>query len=67
MTFAPWSSEAASTVLAQTCDKPGPVLISLQAIQEEFGFVPPQAVELVAKACNVCRAEVHGVLTFYHD
>lgn len=67
MSFAPWSNDAAAVVLAQTCDKPGPVLISLQAIQEEFGFVPPQAVELVAKACNVSRAEVHGVLTFYHD
>jgi formate dehydrogenase subunit gamma len=67
MTFAPWSNEAASAVLAQTCNKPGPVLISLQAIQEKFGFVPPPAVELVAKACNVSRADVHGVLTYYHD
>lgn len=67
MMFSPWSVDAASAVLAMTCDKPGPVLISLQALQEEFGFVPEQAVELVAKACNVSRADVHGVLTFYHD
>ncbi len=67
MTFAPWSFDAASPVLALTRDKPGPVLISLQAIQEEFGYVPPQAVEQIAKACNVSRADVHGVLTFYHD
>ena len=67
MTFVPWSDEAAAAVLAQTCDKPGPVLISLQGLQEIFGFVPPGAVELVAKACNVSRADVHGVLTFYHD
>lgn len=67
MSFAPWSAAAASAVLAATCDKPGPVLISLQALQEEFGYVHEQAVELVAKACNVSRADVHGVLTFYHD
>jgi len=67
MTFASWSLDAASAVLATTCDEPGPVLISLQALQEEFGYVSEQAVELVAKACNVSRADVHGVLTFYHD
>jgi formate dehydrogenase subunit gamma len=67
MTFALWSDEAASAVLAQTFDKPGPVLISLQGLQEKFGYVPPLAVGLVARACNVSRADVHGVLTFYHD
>ena len=67
MNFSPWSVDAASAVLAQTCDKPGPVLISLQGLQKKFGFVPPQAVGLVAKVCNVSRADVHGVLTFYHD
>jgi formate dehydrogenase subunit gamma len=67
MIFSPWSDDAASAVLIQTCDKPGPVLISLQGLQEKFGFIPPQAVGLVAKACNVSRADVHGVLTFYHD
>ena len=67
MRFTAWSVDAASVVLAATCDKPGPVLISLQAIQAEFGYVPEGAVELVAKACNVSRADVHGVLTYYHD
>lgn len=67
MSFTPWSPEAASAVLDMTCDKPGPVLISLQALQNEFGYVPKEAVEMVAKACNVSRADVYGVLTFYHD
>lgn len=67
MSYTPWSADAASAVLDATRDKPGPILISLQALQEEFGYVPTQAVELVAKACNVSRADVHGVLTFYHD
>ena len=67
MAFVAWSLEAASAALDQTCDKPGPVLISLQALQKKFGYIPIEAVALVAKACNVSRAEVHGVLTFYHD
>ena len=67
MSFIPWSSEAASAVLDTTCNKPGPVLISLQALQNAFGYVPKEAVQMVAKACNVSRADVHGVLTFYHD
>ncbi len=67
MPFAPWSVQAATAILDSTCDKPGPVLISLQAIQKAFGFVPHDAVALVAKSCNVSRAEVHGTLTFYHD
>ena len=62
-----WSSEAALEVLATTRDEPGPVLISLQALQKLFGYVPPEAVAMVAEACNVSRADVHGVLTFYHD
>jgi formate dehydrogenase subunit gamma len=67
MSVTPWSVDAVSAVLATTCDKPGPVLISLQAIQQEFGYVPEGAVEQIAKACNVSRADVHGVLTYYHD
>ena len=67
MSFLAWSLEAANAVLDQTCDQPGPVLISLQQLQRKFGYVPAEAVALVAKACNVSRAEVHGVLTFYHD
>ena len=67
MQFAPWSKEAALDVLATTRDEPGPVLISLQAIQKHFGYVPHDAIALVADVCNVSRADVHGVLTFYHD
>lgn len=67
MTFTPWSKEAASAVLDTTRLEPGPVLISLQALQDEFGYVHAEAVPLVAEACNVSRADVHGVLTYYHD
>ncbi len=41
-----------------------PILHDLQAV---FGCVPPAAVRLVADALNLTRAEVHGVVSFYHD
>ncbi|MEY3496937.1 MAG: hypothetical protein RJA80_1160 [Actinomycetota bacterium] len=45
----------------------GPILIALQKIQDEFGFVDRDAVEIIAEVCNVSIAEVHGVLTYYTD
>lgn len=39
----------------------------LHAIQAAFGHVPPAAVPLIAQALNLGRAEVHGVVSFYHD
>ncbi len=45
----------------------GGALPVLQALQAEFGYIPPEAVLAVAQALNLTRAEVHGVLTFYHD
>lgn len=45
----------------------GPVLLALQKIQDEFGYVDRDAVELIAQVCNVSIAEVHGVLTYYTD
>lgn len=45
----------------------GPLLPILHGIQEEFGYVPQDALPLIAKALNLSRAEVHGVMTFYHD
>jgi len=38
----------------------------LHAIQDDLGFVPEAAVPSIAKALNLSRAEVHGVITFYH-
>ena len=45
----------------------GPLLPILHALQEAFGYVPQEAVPLIAEALNLSRAEVHGVVTFYHD
>ena len=43
------------------------VLRALQKTQEVLGFVPDSAIDVVAKVCNVSRAEVYGVFTFYSD
>lgn len=45
---------------------PGALLPMLHVIQDEFGHVPEQAVPLIARGLNLSRAEVHGVITFYH-
>jgi formate dehydrogenase subunit gamma len=46
--------------------RPGPLIEVLHAIQAELGYVPPAAVPLVASELNLSRAEVHGVVSFYH-
>ncbi len=46
--------------------QPGALLPVLHALQDALGYLPPSAVPIVAEALNLSRAEVHGVLTFYH-
>jgi formate dehydrogenase subunit gamma len=45
----------------------GPLLPILHGIQHEFGYVPQETLPVIAEALNLSRAEVHGVVTFYHD
>ena len=45
---------------------PGALLPILHAIQDELGYVPESAVPIVARVLNLSRAEVHGVVSFYH-
>ena len=54
-------------IIDQLKDKRGPLLPILHAIQEEVGYVPNDALPLIAKKLNLSRAEVHGVVSFYHD
>ena len=67
MKYSPWSQEQALLLLATLRDEKGPVLMALQLMQKEFGYVDKSCVELIANFFNKSRAEVHGVLTFYHD
>ena len=56
----------ASALAAAHKDLPGGLLPALHAIQDALGHVPPDAVPLVAAQFNLSRAEVHGVVSYYH-
>ena len=47
-------------------DRPGPLIEILHEVQQAIGFVPAESVPLLAGVLNLSRAEVHGVVTFYH-
>jgi formate dehydrogenase subunit gamma len=66
-TFEPWSAGRAEEIIAPHLSRDGALLPILHALQEAFDCVPREAVALVARALNLSRAEVHGVVTFYHD
>jgi formate dehydrogenase subunit gamma len=53
--------------LAEHRSTEGPLLQILHAIQDRLGFIPPPALSHIANVLNISRAEVHGVMTFYHD
>jgi formate dehydrogenase subunit gamma len=65
--FEPWSEERAAEIVAEHAGLEGPLMPVLHAVQETFGHVPEDAVPFLARAYNLSRAEVHGVVTFYHD
>ena len=56
-----------SAVIAEFRSLDGPLLPMLHAIQARFGHIPAAAVPLLAEALNLGKAEVHGVISFYHD
>jgi formate dehydrogenase subunit gamma len=61
------SSATISRIVRELKAKPGALLPVLHAIQEELGYIPEDAVPIIAGEMNLTRAEVHGVVTFYHD
>ncbi|UTD29605.1 formate dehydrogenase subunit gamma [Bradyrhizobium sp. WD16] len=65
--YEPWSEARAGEIIAELRSLDGATLPILHALQESFGYVPEDAVPLIAAALNLSRAEVHGVVTFYHD
>lgn len=62
-----WDAERAAAIIAAHRDRPGPALPILHELQAVFGFIPREAVPMLAEALNVSRAEMHGVVSFYHD
>ena len=54
-------------ILADHAGREGPLLPILHAVQAEFGCVDGESEALVAHGLNLSRADVHGVVSFYHD
>jgi formate dehydrogenase subunit gamma len=54
-------------IVAELKGLEGPLLPILHEIQAEFGYVPQESLPVIARELNLSRAEVHGVVTFYHD
>jgi formate dehydrogenase subunit gamma len=70
MTVQPAGTEIASrtaAIVKELKGLEGPLLPILHEIQGEFGHVPQAALPVIADGLNLSRAEVHGVVTFYHD
>ena len=65
--MAAWSEPQAAEILTRHEGRPGALLPILHDVQEAFGHVPNEAVPFIAEALNLSRAEVHGVVSFYHD
>lgn len=63
----PWDAARGAEIIAEHTHLEGATLVILHALQDAFGYVPEQAIPIVAQALNLSRAEVHGVFTFYHD
>ncbi len=59
--------DAASVIASRHDNKPDALLEILHDLQHEMGYVPEAALPVLAKALNISRAEVHGVVTFYHE
>jgi formate dehydrogenase subunit gamma len=62
-----WDPDAARAIIEQFQDLEGPLLPILHGLNERFGCISEPAVKLVAEILNLTRAEVHGVVSFYHD
>jgi formate dehydrogenase subunit gamma len=62
-----FDAHAVEEIAAGLADKPGALMLVLHAVQEHLGYIPPDAVPSIAHALNLSRAEVHGVISFYHD
>jgi formate dehydrogenase subunit gamma len=63
----PSEATAARAIALRYGNKPDALLEILHDLQEQLGFIPEAALPALAKALNLSRAEVHGVVSFYHD
>ena len=59
--------ERVAEIVAAHAGREGPLLPILHDVQHAFGCVDAESEALIAKALNLSRADVHGVVSFYHD
>ena len=62
-----WDAESGRDIVRAHKHLDGALLPILHALQDHFGYVDAAAVPVIADELNLSRAEVHGVLTFYHE
>jgi len=60
------TTETVQTIIAELKDKPGALLPILHGVQDTLGYIPADSVPAIAQALSLSRAEVHGVISFYH-
>jgi len=65
--FSTWNQDQANAIIDAELGREGPMLPVLHALQAAFGYISDDAMRLVAARLNVTRAEVYGVVSFYHD
>jgi len=62
-----YDTDAVARIIERWRAVAGNLMPILHDVQQALGFVPPESVAQIARALNLSRAEVHGVITFYHD
>lgn len=62
-----WDRAAVESIANSLKHQPGALMVILRRVQDELGWVPRDCVPLLAEVLNLSRAEVHGVVSFYHD
>lgn len=65
-TALPYDPQVVERVIAERCHLDGALMPILHGVQDALGWVPADAVPRIAEALNLSRAEVHGVISYYH-
>jgi len=65
--YSGWDEKQGLEIIERLKSVDGATLPILHALQDTFGFIHDRAIDMVANALNLSRAEIHGVVTFYHD
>ncbi len=64
--LSPEIQQAVLAILDELKEKPGALLPILHKVQDSLGYIPDESFSLIAQKLNLSRAEVHGVVSFYH-